>query len=83
MMMGFGFGGFGFFFMLLFWLLIIGLVVWVIAQVFSRTNTQTTGGGSTQISTQQNTALEVLKQRYARGEITKSEYEEMRRELSI
>ena len=83
MMMGFGFGGFGFLFMLLFWLLIIGLVVWVIAQVFSRTNTQATGGGSTQISTQQNTALEVLKQRYARGEITKSEYEEMRRELSI
>ncbi|HID34227.1 MAG TPA: SHOCT domain-containing protein [Anaerolineae bacterium] len=80
MMMGFSFGGFGFLFMLLFWLLIIGLAVWVIAQFFSRTNTLTTNG-SKQFTSQQGTALEVLKQRYARGEITKSEYEKMRTDI--
>ncbi|NOX61651.1 MAG: SHOCT domain-containing protein [Chloroflexi bacterium] len=83
--MGFGFGGFGFLLMLLFWLLLIGLIAWAIIQFFSRSGAQSDarGHGQNQLTTRQDTALEVLKQRYARGEITKSEYEEMRRELTI
>ncbi len=77
-MMGFGFG---FPFMFLFWILIIGLVVWAIVQLASRSNGSTTNHQGVGRTSTQDTALEVLKQRYARGEITKSEFDEMRRDL--
>ena len=77
-MMGFGFG---FPFMFLFWILIIGLGIWAIFQVVNRSGSQPSGGNPPQITSQQENALDVLKKRYARGEITKSEYEEMRRDL--
>jgi putative membrane protein len=66
-------GGWGlgmFFMMLLFWgLIIVGLVVgirWLISQ----------GKG-----TQSDSALEILRQRYARGEIDKDEFETKKRDL--
>ena len=78
-MMGFGFG---FPFMWIFWILIFGLVIWAVVQIANRSGgNQPAGGNYPQYTSQQEDALEVLKKRYARGEITKSEYEEMRREL--
>ncbi len=79
-MMGFGFG---FPFMFLFWILIIGLVVWAIVQLASRSNGGATNHQGVGRTSTQDTALEVLKQRYARGEITKSEFDEMRRDLIV
>ncbi len=77
-MMGFGFG---FPFMFLFWILIIGLVVWAIVQLAARSQSGSSNHQGAARSSSQDAALEVLKQRYARGEITKSEFDEMRRDL--
>jgi putative membrane protein len=77
-MMGFGFG---FPFMFIFWILIIGLVIWAVIQLANRSGGGQSSNHYPQLTSQQEDALEVLKKRYARGEITKSEYEEMRRDL--
>ncbi|MGK2848676.1 MAG: SHOCT domain-containing protein [Minisyncoccota bacterium] len=73
---GYGFmGGFGFFFMIFFW----GLVIWAIitlVQSVSRNNTQSVGGS------QVDTALEMLRKRYAKGEITKAEFDQMKKDLA-
>ncbi|MBI1800218.1 MAG: SHOCT domain-containing protein [Chloroflexi bacterium] len=75
MMGGWGFplmGGIG---MLLFWLFIIGGAVWL-AQSVAR------GAGPAGMSAPASESpLDILKRRYARGEITKEQYEEMRRAL--
>ena len=76
MMGNWGMGWFGMIFMVIFWaLLIVGLVFlikWLI---------QTTGSGK---ATQQtgSRAIEIPKERYARGEIDKAEFESMKRDLS-
>lgn len=61
----------------LFWLLLvgggIGLVVWAI--------TRRSGAGAGADGLQQNQALSILRERFARGEITESEYQEQRRVL--
>ena len=65
-MMGFGMG-FGFIFMLLFW----GLVIWLIVTLINASQSNKDGPDS----------LTILKRRYASGEITKKQYEEMRKGL--
>ena len=73
-MFGWGFGAFGMLFMLVFWGLIIAgivlLVKWLVEQ--SRTGGPRPGGES---------ALDILKQRYARGEIDKEEFEAKKRDV--
>ena len=76
-MMGeWGMGWFGGLFALIFWILVIvGLVFlikWLI-QSTSRGHTGNAGG---------NRALEILKERYARGEIDKAEFETKKTDLS-
>ncbi len=79
-MMGFGFGGFGFLFMLLFISLIIGLAVWLVSLFFPRQpNSGSTGLRS--YTSDNESPLDIIKIRYARGEISKEEYEEMRSEI--
>ncbi|MCL5075787.1 MAG: SHOCT domain-containing protein [Chloroflexi bacterium] len=77
-MMGFygGFGWFNMLFMSLFWIGLLALVVWGLVGLFSRT------GGTSCGSSAGSSALEILKARYARGEITKEEFEAMKRDLS-
>lgn len=71
-MMGYGGWGFGFFFMLLFWILII---VGLVALVRYLTN-------QGENKEKNNKALDVLKERYARGEISKKEFEQKKKDLS-
>lgn len=79
---GFGWGGgwmiLGSLMMLLFWGGLIVLLVWAV-RGFGRGGTDQ----PTQISgsAQTPTALEILKTRYAKGEITQEEFEQIRRDL--
>ncbi len=76
----FGFGmmnGFGGILSIIFWIAIIALGVWLISDLVSRTNRQTPSGLPPAES-----ALDILKKRYARGEITKEQFDETRRNLN-
>jgi putative membrane protein len=80
-MMGLGFGVGGFLpivLTILFWALIIGAIVWLVSSFASG---RSAGNASTNTATTLDPALDILRQRYARGEITKTEYEDMRRNL--
>ncbi len=61
-------------FMILFW----GLVIWGIVALVRGLSQP---GGSESVSSRPDSALEVLKKRYARGEIDKEEYEEKKKDL--
>lgn len=73
MMGGYGWG-FGMFGMLLWWVLIILGIGLLAKWLFSGA----AGGGRQEAG---NRALEILKERYARGEIDKKEFEERKRDL--
>ena len=75
MMGGFGFGGVP---MILFWIVMIVLGVWLISSLAPHTNNQPPSNVPPAES-----ALDILQKRYARGEITKEQYEEMRRDLNV
>lgn len=66
---GFGYGGM---FMWIIFLIVIGLLIYFISQ------TQKTKG---QTPTQNVSPLDILKRRYAKGEVTKDEYEKMKKDL--
>ena len=74
-MMGFGFG-FGWPFMFLFPLAVIGLIVLGLYYLLSG---QASSGGYSQSS--QGDALQILKERYARGQITSGQYSQIKKEL--
>lgn len=67
---GFGFGipGLG---MWIFWMLLIVLIVWLARLFSSRDDPQT----------RRRSSLEILQDRYARGEIDKAEFDGKRRDL--
>ena len=65
---GYGIMGFGFIFMLLFW----GLIIWLIVTLIN----------ASQSNKNEPDSLTILKKRYASGEITKKQYEEMKKEIS-
>lgn len=69
---------FGGFFMIIVWVAVILFVVWVIRE-FSSGNRKG-GGGSGTVGGR--TALDILKERYAKGEIEKKEFEEKKRDLN-
>lgn len=69
--------GYGFLLMFVFFAIIIGLAVWLITYLFPSISEPLT----TNRQTAPQTPLEILNSRYARGEISKSEYEEIRRTL--
>ncbi len=83
MMGGFGFGGmlFGGLMMLVFWVLVVGGVIWLVVTLAR--------GGQAGIAAQPNagrtapgqTPLDVLKMRYAQGDISKEQFEQLKRDL--
>lgn len=74
MMDGFGWGpGFGGIFMILFWVLVIAGVVALVRWAGA--------GRSDGGERRRRTALDILEERYARGEIGREEFEQKRRDL--
>ena len=70
---GMGFGGFGIG-MILFWGLVIAVVI-VLARWLGGAGSGTAAGG------EQRTPLDILRERYARGEINQREFEQKQRDL--
>jgi putative membrane protein len=76
MMGGWGMGWFGGIFMIVFWILMLVGLVMLIKWLFQSTSR---GKGNGQSGLR---ALEILKERYARGEIDKTQFENMKRDLT-
>jgi putative membrane protein len=76
MMGNYGMGWFGGIFMIVFWILIIVGLVFLIRWLIQSTGKKGDSGprGSR--------AMEILKERYARGEIDKTQFEAMKRDLA-
>ena len=72
---GYGMGWFGGIFMLVFWILIIVGIVFLIRWLIHSSKGQAVG---TQSGAR---AMDILKERYARGEINKEEFEEKKKDL--
>ncbi len=65
----------------IFWIVAIGLIVWAISRIF--VNRQSFQQGTPPMPQMGGpTAMEILQQRYARGEIDATTYEQMRERLS-
>lgn len=62
----------------IFWIVLIALIIWVVIQFSNRNRNQS--NQSTNI-VEKETPLDILKKRYAKGEITKEEFERMKNDL--
>ena len=70
--MGYGWNmGFGLLFMIIFWVLVLSGVVYLIKLIAG-------GGGKKQL---EESSLDILKRRYAKGEVTREEFERMKDDL--
>ena len=72
-MMGYGFGGGTMLFGFLFWILIIVGIVLLVKWLVEQSKPVAAPAGDT--------ALEILKKRYAKGEIDKKEFDEKKKDL--
>ena len=69
-------GGFGIMFLMpILGIVILGLIIWAVVAAIRKPGESSSPTGSA------DSALEILKRRYARGEITKQEYEERKKDL--
>lgn len=75
-MMGGAMGWFGGLFMLLFWGLVIAGIVFLLFRLIGAGK-----GGSSHPLARSESPADILKKRYARGEISKEEFESMRRDI--
>ncbi|MBF4483017.1 MAG: SHOCT domain-containing protein [Dehalococcoides mccartyi] len=70
---GWGWMFFGGIFMLIFWCAIIGVIIWGIVQLVRK--------GQPSSSATKTHYMETLKERYAKGEISKEEFDQMKKDL--
>ena len=77
MMGGWGMGWFGMIFIIVFWILLIVGLVFLIKWLIQATK------GEKDVSRGSSRAIDILKERYAKGEINKEEFEKIKRDLEI
>lgn len=61
--------------MIILWVVVVGLIAWGVVALAKR-------GTSTSDTTQKRDPLDIAKERYAKGEISKEEFEEIKKNLS-
>ncbi len=61
--------------MIILWVVVVGLIVWGVVALAKR-------GTSTSDTTQKRDPLDIAKERYAKGEISKEELKEIKKNLS-
>jgi putative membrane protein len=76
---GWGFGGW--WFMPIIMIVVLGLIIWGVVMLFRRTGWAGVGGCCGNSNVTNDSALEILKRRYASGEISKEEFEEKKKGL--
>lgn len=76
-----GLGGFNVILMILFWVVIVAVAVWLLSRLFPQVTGFTAPPSSGRHGEPGESPLDILKQRYARGELSQAEYDEMRRKL--
>jgi putative membrane protein len=70
-----GIGGLGFVLMAVFWVAIIAAAIWLLGNIFPRNNVPRVANDTAHV------AVDILKQRYARGELSKEEFEALRQDI--
>ena len=78
MMGNWGMGWFGMIVMLLFWVLVIAGIVFLIRWLVQGTGGRNRSGSNAGTGSQ---AMDILKERYAKGEISRDEFESMKKEI--
>jgi len=76
MMQGMGWGG-GMWIGSIFWLLLLGVIIWAVISFVNNSRNRDQNSNFPG----QESALDILKKRYAKGEITKEDFEQMKRDL--
>ena len=76
MMQGMGWGG-GMWIGSIFWLLLLGVIIWAVISFVNNSRNRDQNSNFPG----QESALDILKKRYAKGEITREEFEQMKRDL--
>ena len=74
-MPGWGFMGVGFILIVIFWLIVIGLIIWGTRHFRMHNNMHNMNMGN-------KSPLDIAKERYAKGEITKEQFEQLKKDLS-
>ena len=59
----------------LFWLVILIVIIWFVFNQMNKNKQDTQSKG-------QETALDIIKKRYAKGDLTKEQFEQMKKDLS-
>jgi putative membrane protein len=67
--------GGGMWFGWIFWFIIIGIIIWLLINQSGRNRNQN------QINPHNESHLDILKKRYAKGEITKEQFDQMKKDL--
>jgi len=67
---GGGYGFVGYFAMIIFWLGVVGIIIYLVAHLSSQKN-----------NANSDSAINILKERYAKGEINKDEFEAKKKDL--
>ena len=70
-------GGFGMGWMSIVWIVVLGLIIWAVVAAARGTG----WSGNSDSGNRSESALGILKRRYARGEINKEEFEERKKDL--
>ena len=56
----------------IFWLILLGVIVWAVVTIINKNQT---GTGNNQLG---ESSIDILKKRFAKGEITKKQYDQMK-----